>query len=222
MKLPIFETQWTESFPISAKVLSKGAALITKPQALFKSAALFLFWQEIVKNSREMGCVCPSSRKLSAAMAEHVTTDGLEDGLVVELGGGTGVITQALLDRGIPHEQIVVVERSEAMVNFLKEKFPKTRVLCGDAVHLSKLLGSDISKVKVIVSSLPFRALSFKTIRQISREVDQVLLKGGKFIQFTYALHSKVTLLPSRFQKVKSKIVWRNLPPARVDVFESC
>ncbi len=204
MKLPTFEGQWRESFPLPAKVLAKGASL-------------FLFWQEIAKNSREMGCVCPSSRKLSAAMAEHVTPG---DGLIVELGGGTGVITQALLDRGIPHEQIVVIEKSESMVDFLREKFPKARVLCGDAGNLSSLLGNDTSKVKAIVSSLPFRSLSFKTIRQISREVDQVLLNGGRFIQFTYALHSRVTLLPSRFHRVKSKIIWRNLPPARVDVFE--
>ena len=183
-----------------------------------KGASLLLFWQEIVKNSKEMGCVCPSSRKLSAAMAEHVMPG---DGLIVELGGGTGAITKALLERGIPHEQIIVIERAESMVEFLKEKFPKVKILCGDAVNLCELLGSDVLNVKTIVSSLPFRSLSFKTIRQISREVDQVLLNGGSFIQFTYALHSKVTLLPSRFHRVKSKIIWRNLPPARVDVFES-
>jgi phospholipid N-methyltransferase len=130
------------------------------------------------------------------------------------------VITQALLEHGIPHKQIVVIEKSENMVVFLKEKFPRIRVLCGDAGSLSELLGKDASRVKAIVSSLPFRTLSFKTIRQISREIDQILSKHGRFIQFTYALHSKVTLLPSRFQRVKSKIVWHNLPPARVDVFE--
>lgn len=58
-----------------------------------------LFVRELLDCPAEVGAVRLSLRILAQRMAARVQTDG--NGLIVELGGDTGVVTQALLDRGI-------------------------------------------------------------------------------------------------------------------------
>ena len=64
------------------------------------AASLALFTREIWANPRAMGAACPSAPSLASHMASHVPLD--RDGLVVELGGGTGAVTAALLKHGVP------------------------------------------------------------------------------------------------------------------------
>lgn len=145
---------------------------------------------------------------------------GSESGtLVVELGAGTGVVTEALLARGIPPQRLIAIERSPALANLLRERFPEVRVVCGDAAELGTLLqdaGAEARRVNV-VSSLPLRSLPPSQVRAILGEIAQVLRAGGHWIQYTYALAQRA--VPLGFQRCSSAFVWRNLPPARVDVF---
>lgn len=183
------------------------------------AASLALFTREIWANPRAMGAACPSGPSLAACMASRVPTE--RDGLVVELGGGTGAVTAALLKHGVPPWKLVVVERSPTLAHHLRQRFPQLRILQGDAAHLGQLLGQDKSKkVGSIVSSLPLRSLSPATTRAISHQIETLLEAGGLLIQFTYDPRgTRARLLPG-FRRLSSKIVWSNLPPARVDVFE--
>jgi len=61
--------------------------------------------------------------RMAAAMARLVPADSQD--LVVELGGGTGVITQALLEAGIAPARLIVVERDEALHDLLVKRFPR-------------------------------------------------------------------------------------------------
>ena len=85
-----------------------------------------------------LGAVMPSGRSLAAALAGAI--DPAMPGAVVELGGGTGSITEALLDAGIAAKDIVVVEREAKLCEVLRGKFPEVRVVCGDAARLRHLL----------------------------------------------------------------------------------
>ncbi len=183
------------------------------------AASLALFTREIWANPRAMGAACPSAPALASCMASRVPLD--RDGLVVELGGGTGAVTAALLKHGVPPWKLVVIERSPTLANHLRQRFPQLRVVQGDAAQLAQLLGHDRSRgVGGIVSSLPLRSLPPAVTRAVSHQFETLLDAGGLLVQYTYDLRGTQPRLLPHFRRRSSKIVWSNLPPARVEVFE--
>jgi len=184
-----------------------------------QKSPLLLFAQEVIQNPREMGAACPSSAKLARAMAKLVPTQ--EKGLVIELGAGTGIITQALLQFGVAPEQLIALERSHSLAKYLRQYYPDITVIEGDAQRLQHLLHEQNQPVHTVVSGLPFRSLPKQVGHNILKQVAHVLPHEGRFIQFTYDLRGNHLTLPSHFQRVESKFIWSNLPPARVDVYQS-
>lgn len=124
----------------------------------FGGLSLALFMREILIDPRAMGAALPSSRRLAYNVANHVSP-GVETGLVVELGAGTGVVTAALLERGVAPQRLIVVERAAALAEHLRRRFPHVAVVQGDARHLRRLLKPYASDVRAVVSSLPLRSL---------------------------------------------------------------
>lgn len=183
------------------------------------AASLALFTREVWANPRAMGAACPSAPALASCMASRVPLD--RDGLIVELGGGTGAVTAALLKKGVPPWKLVVVERSPTLANHLRQRFPQLRVVQGDAAQLTQLLDHDRSRgVSGIVSSLPLRSLPPAVTRAISHQFETLLDTGSFLVQYTYDLRGTQSRLLPCFRRRSSKIVWSNLPPARVEVFE--
>ena len=179
-------------------------------------SGLMLFMREIATNPKAMGTAFPSSRHLANEIAALVPNDA---GLVLELGGGTGVVTAALLNKGIAPEQLVVVERSAKLAKHLQERFAQLRVIHGDARELSELIDVNKTPVHTVVSGLPLRSLPAKIVQAIGAELDNILEDGALYIQFTYSLY-RPPLPPSlRLCWVHSEYTWWNFPPARVDVF---
>jgi phosphatidylethanolamine/phosphatidyl-N-methylethanolamine N-methyltransferase len=176
-----------------------------------------LFLREVFSNPRMMGAACPSSRQLALSMA-GLLPRGFK-GEVVELGAGTGVVTAALLKHGIKAQQLTVVERSPALVAYLRRRYPQLKVIEGDAAELATIVGASAGRVAAVISSLPLRSLPRSKVGSIMSEVDSVLSPAGVFIQFTYAFRSLPRVFPRRFRPVRSRIVWRNLPPARISMF---
>jgi phosphatidylethanolamine/phosphatidyl-N-methylethanolamine N-methyltransferase len=179
-----------------------------------------VFTKQFLSDPRTIGSIFPSSKKLSRRMAKFVPLS--RKGIVVELGAGTGVITAALLERGIPPEQLVSFELSKEMAHELKKQFPKVTIINGDACHLKDLLlkhcGTD--QVKAVVSGLPLRSLPKPVVTAITHQLDEVLMESGSFIQFTYDLRGEHFAPLHRFKLTASKIIWQNIPPARVDLFK--
>lgn len=175
-----------------------------------------LFIKELASHPTRVGAAWPSSKHLANGIASIVPE---HKGIVVELGAGTGVITKALLKKGISPNKLFVVERSPAMSEHIRKHFPKLRVLQGDAQQLSRLLGPKNQSVKTIVSGLPLRSLPNKVVKEIGKQLEKVLVKNGCFIQFTYSLHRKPKPPTTKLHWLESKYIWRNLPPARIDIF---
>ena len=183
------------------------------------TASLALFARELLANPRAMGAACPSMPALAGCMASCVPLN--RDGLVVELGGGTGAVTAALLRYGVPPWKLIVVERSPTLAHHLRQRFPHLRIVQGDAAHLAQLLDQDRARgVGSIVSSLPLRSLQPAVTRAISQQFETLLEPGGLLVQFTYDLRGARRRLLPHFRRLSSKIIWRNLPPARVETFE--
>jgi phospholipid N-methyltransferase len=182
--------------------------------------SLALFGRELIKNPGPIGAAVPSSPALARGMARMV--QGAESGYVVELGAGTGSITAGLIQQGVPPERLLAVEYSTDMAKLLRRRFPKIRVLQGDACNLNHLLkqsfGEETPAIAAVVSSLPLRSLPKRKVARLFLEVRRLLSGGGHFIQFTYAVH-RSTRFPQCFELIGSSIVWANLPPARVESY---
>jgi len=169
-------------------------------------------------NPGSTGAVSPSGRHLSRAMARFVSTAA--EGPVVELGPGTGPVTQALLQRGVDPSRLVLVEYDEAFCRLLERRFPGVRVVQGDAYNLSATLAGVLDcPAAAIVSSLPL--LNRPEPDRISLLADAFSLLGptGVFVQFTYGMVSPIPRRAEQsvsFTSEASQPVWLNLPPARV------
>lgn len=192
----------------------------TNPWEGFHSLALFI--RELIINPLTVGAIIPSSRKLAYRMASFIP-DHL-DGTILELGAGTGAVTSAILDRGIHPKRIITIERSPDLVRLLKRRFPELTIIHGDARFLKEILNDHFGEknrdIHIIISSLPLRSLPKSTVRAIENQLDQILSRNGRFIQFTYDIRSNIPSPFQQFTRCESRIVWRNLPPARVDVFQ--
>jgi phosphatidylethanolamine/phosphatidyl-N-methylethanolamine N-methyltransferase len=169
------------------------------------------------ESPRLTGAVSPSGRFLARAMARAVGP--ADDGLVVELGPGTGPVTRALIEQGVRPEQLILVEYEAAFCRLLKQRFPGVRVLQGDAYALRRTL-ADLSgrPIRAIVSSLPLLNQPPARRMDLIEDAFALMAPGGVFVQFTYGMASPIPRPAGagRYSAHATAPVWLNLPPARV------
>lgn len=174
----------------------------------------YAFFSALFHNPRAIGAIVPSSKYLARNIAQLIDT--AQPGYVLELGPGTGAITKIILQH-VKQDQFIALEISSDLTASLKKNFPGMNVIEGDATRLSEVIQQ--KPVHTIISSLPLLSLAAENRDQILLEIPKILSPHGKFIQYTYALKNKNEFYPKNFTLEKSFIVWRNIPPARVDVF---
>jgi len=176
-----------------------------------------LFLSRFASAPLKVGSVTPSSQRLGRAMAAQLP-ERYE--LCVELGGGTGSLTRALLAAGMPRDKLIVIERDPHLAAHLRKRFPGVRVLQGDAQALTGLLRAEgIEKVDAVLSSLPLRSLPRRVRKAIVAESFAALGEGGIYIQYTYGLTPPVPEDVVRNLSIGGEPqtrVWRNIPPAAV------
>jgi phosphatidylethanolamine/phosphatidyl-N-methylethanolamine N-methyltransferase len=173
-----------------------------------------LFLARWLKAPHKVGALTPASRHLARAMAEQIAP---EAGIVIELGGGTGSVTQALLDAGLAPERLIVIERDPAFYALLRKRFPDLKVLRGDATRLRALLSRfGIHHATTIVSSLPLLSMPKPLRQRIVEESFALLDERGTFIQYTYGAFSPLRRRKSGLKGEIAERVWRNFPPAAV------
>jgi phosphatidylethanolamine/phosphatidyl-N-methylethanolamine N-methyltransferase len=179
------------------------------------------FFRSWLDNPTVAGAVSPSGRFLARRMARYV--DPLARGPIVELGPGTGVITEALLSRGVAPARLHLVEFDRSFCRLLAQRFPGVHIHEGDAYRLGERLQDILdAPAAAIVSSLP---LLMKPERQrcaLLAEAFQFMGPEAPFIQFTYGPVSPIPrdkYAGPAFTAEVSAPVWLNLPPARVWVY---
>ena len=179
-----------------------------------------LFLQEWLANPKRTGSVVPSSKRLAAAMARWLPAN--PESFVLELGPGTGIVTEALLQRGLREEKLVAIEHNPKLAKLLRERFPRAHIITGDAWQLDDLLRNNrepIESVGAVISSLPLLNFSEEQAESLAQKIRAVLEPQGNWVQFSYRIDKLRTRGASSFRLHASKIVWLNLPPARVSVF---
>jgi phospholipid N-methyltransferase len=136
---------------------------------------------------------------------------------VVELGAGTGVVTEQIVRRVNPSCQIFIFEIDSKLRQYLKNQFPGY-IHCSDARYLKReLVVKGMKKVDCVISSLPFANFSKDDRLKILDEIQQVLSSNGVFVAYQYSLQM-LPILKEYFEQVEVHFVLINLPPAFVYV----
>lgn len=170
-----------------------------------------------------MASVTPSGRQLARLMASAIPPGSQ---CVVELGAGTGAITDALLHHGIRPQALLAVEMNPVLYRLLLQRFPGTHIACGDARHLYTLVHETRAfapgQVDVVCSSLGLLTMPHDLQYDILAAAFRVLQPQGVFIQYTYGPNHPLDddvrqRLGLECRRVG--LAWRNLPPARVYVY---
>jgi phospholipid N-methyltransferase len=186
------------------------------------------FVVEALNDFPVVAAISPSSRHLATAMLEQLPLARTR--VALELGAGTGVITHALLDQLPPQATLVVFEINPRFFDCLQKTISDPRVILinSSAENLdSELLSRGIHRVDAVVSSLGLAFMSDSQRHTLFQRLSPFLHQKSVFTQYQY-IHGmqfvkgklrrlNLRLLLSRyFVSVRSKIVWRNLPPAFV------
>ncbi len=165
-----------------------------------------------------VGAVMPSSKVLARTMARYV--DPQSDGPVIELGPGTGPVTEALVKRGIDPKRLVLVEFNPDFCRLLRTRYPAATVVQGDAYRLRRLVGTLLKDpAAAVVSGLPLVTKPLRTRLRLISDAMALLSPGAPFVQFTYAMVPPIPKALSGIKAEASELIWMNVPPARVWIY---
>jgi phosphatidylethanolamine/phosphatidyl-N-methylethanolamine N-methyltransferase len=176
------------------------------------------FIRSWIEKPLSIGSVTPSSKALARAMAAYV--DPNSNGPVIELGPGTGPVTEALLARGIDPARLILLEFDPTFCRLLRKRYPAATVVQGDAYNLKRALGSHLAEpAAAMVSGLPLFTKPLKTRLKLIYEAFALMLPGAPFVQFTYATVPPIPKALDRVRAEASERIWMNIPPARIWVY---
>lgn len=190
--------------------------------------ALATFAAQALSEFQSTAAIAPSSRFLAEAMVKPLPMDRART--VVELGPGTGVMTEELLEQ-LPYDaKLLAFEINPRFVEYLKANLPDPRldvIQCGAERADVELERRGIGKVDAILSSLGLSLLPEPLVHQIFERLLPYLAPDAVFTQFQYIHRIRMQdgrpeyfdaakLLERYFPVVHRRMIVRNLPPAFV------
>ncbi len=197
------------------------------------------FLRQFLRAPTQVGAIAPSSGALAEEMARGI---GLEKAdVVVEYGPGTGAFTGHILRAAHPQAKVFAIELNPAMAAALRSRFPRLHLHEGSVADVATFCakeGIELPRtdghatraftpgpgVDVVLSGLPWAAFPEPLQRAILDATVGVLKPGGVLATFAYTIGLRTAagkrfhaMLPEYFTRVeRSRVVWRNLPPAVV------
>lgn len=170
---------------------------------------------------RTIGAICPSGKALSNALVNMALekTRG-KDGVIVDLGAGTGVVTRELLQRGFLPKYVLALDISRSFTPVFNRNCPSARLYVGDARNLRKIVADIYPHLPVlaIISSLPLKVMPASLVVPIMAELLRLLSEhDGVLVQYTYALWLRSALVKYGFTLQSRKLIASNLPPCLVE-----
>lgn len=176
------------------------------------------FFKGWIDKPKAVGSIVPTSSVTARRMASIVN---LDSGLpVLEVGPGTGVITRAILKRGVKPENLYAVEYSSDFVRHLRRLYPGVNVIEGDGFDLDKTLGDRKAMVfDNIVSGVPL--LNFPVAKRVAY-IEQLLSRiphGRPIVQLTYGPKSPVPPGLGDYTVEHFHFIIRNIPPTQLWIY---
>ena len=176
------------------------------------------FIRSWIERPLSIGAVRPSGKILARTMARYV--DPNSNGPVVELGPGTGPVTEALVEAGVSPSRLVLVEFNPTFCRLLRARYPQATLVQGDAYGMRRLLETLLLQpAAAVVSGLPMVTKPITLRLRLIRDAFDLMLPGAPFVQFTYSVASPLPRRLGGFTAEASERIWMNIPPARVWVY---
>ena len=191
-----------------------SARALKKPLRLDDEVRFLRSW---IEKPLHMGAVMPSGKVLARTVARYV--DVQSSAPVIELGPGTGAITDALIARGVSEKRLLLVEFDPGFCALLRERYPQATVIQGDAYNLDQTLSELKQPAAAMVSGLPLVTKPMMIRRKLMRDAFLKLEHGAPFIQFTSSVAPPIPKSLPGVHTQASERIWMNLPPARVWVY---
>ncbi|KQT85299.1 methyltransferase domain-containing protein [Aurantimonas sp. Leaf443] len=177
------------------------------------------FFANWIRHPVKMGAVAPSSRAYCAMMVRNATTH--LDGPILELGPGLGVVTRALLEAGVDPARITSVEYDKDFAATLQKRFPAVNVVQGDGFDLDRTLPHHVgTRYAAILFAIPILNFPQAERQRFFTDYAARLVPGGNITQLSYLWSAPVKPVPGAFGVRASPIVWNNVPPARVWIYD--
>lgn len=175
--------------------------------------SFFLAWMSA---PGRVGAIAPSGPALAELITREITASS---GPIIELGPGTGAFTYKLLQRGVPQEDLTLIEYGSDFVKLLQMRFPGARVLWMDASRLANSRLFEGAPVGAVISGLPLLNMSTRKIVSILGGAFSCMRSGAAFYQFTYSMRCPVPRPVLDRLGLKATLLDRallNVPPASV------
>lgn len=176
-----------------------------------RGSALFL--RAWLRAPLSIASLVPSSRATGEAFVQLLDIAG--EGDILELGSGTGAISQTLLAAGISARRLIMVEREPELATHLRHRFPSVRTVEGDVADLAALLDRHgIGPLSAVVSSLPIVWFPLQVQAAVLSACFDRLGPFGEFLQMTNQPASPLPLRKLRIKGERAATIWRNFPPS--------
>jgi phosphatidylethanolamine/phosphatidyl-N-methylethanolamine N-methyltransferase len=181
------------------------------------------FLRQFFSRNMETGAVAASSSDLAELITDCASVDAAK--AVVELGPGTGVFTEKILEKMPDDSTFFALEVNARFVEATQRRCPESRVFHDSAANARKYLDQlGLDHCDAVVSGLPWVSFPDHLQNEILDAVVDVLRPGGTFVTFAYLRGVETQpdqqfkhKLQTRFSDVqRSRTVWRNIPPAFV------
>ena len=196
---------------------TKGYSILSLPPG-------WTFFRQWLKNPLRVAAISPSSKQLARQMMTQLPRRCRR---VIELGGGTGVFTQALINHGMAPADLLVLELNEELHQHLVEQFPGAAVVCGDAGNLFEIAQahgfSGEQRADAVISGLGLLSMPRQTQQLILQAAFDSLQPEGRFIQFTYGPINPVArevIEALELSARRASFTWWNVPPATVYIYQ--
>lgn len=174
-----------------------------------------IFLKGMISSPDTVGSIIPTSRVTARCMADQIDISSKLP--VLELGPGTGVITKAILNRGIDPKDLYCVEYSDEFTRRLKIMLPDVNIINGDAFDLDNVLGDmRDAKFDTIITSMPLLNFPMMARKRLINDLLERMPDGRPIILFSYGATAPVPTEGEDFDVTSIRWVIRNVPPARV------
>lgn len=190
-------------------------SVVDKAKSRKKPHPAWVFFQRWMANPLSMGSVTPSGPGLKKLIGQHVICGSNQ--VVVEFGGGTGAITEAVLSHGIPSERLYCFEIDRELASYLKGVYPDVHVINGDCRHADTTIPHElVGHVGTVIIGIPMVVLPIGLQQEIVDATFRLMPAGSRFLLYTYMINSPLNMKALGLRGKRLGWTPKNFPPASV------
>ena len=177
-----------------------------------------IWYKNLLENPTEIAALFPCSTETGKLMTAHL--EGVDEGYILELGSGMGAITECILQRQVPEDKLILIEKNKNFADYLSHKYRNANVFAEDASNAKKLLQAQgICEVRHIVCSLPLVIMQQEQQLSILDVIFKLLHPQGCVSIVTYFVRCPISKkVLDQYNKSSELFGFtiKNIPPAYV------